>query len=86
MSGVRIAARHPADVAKEVEKWLVRGCRSFVLERVDGGQMLDLERLGAARYVAGLQSQVELAADDSGSLSRASGSPSAGAPARAEAR
>ena len=57
---MRIAAGRPADVAREVESLLRAGHRSFVLARIDGGGMLDLERLGAARYAAGLQSSVEL--------------------------
>jgi hypothetical protein len=59
---VKVTAIKPADVAVEVERLLRLGCRSFVLGRVDHGGMLDLERLGAARYAAGLQSSVELEA------------------------
>ena len=55
-----ITARRPSDVAREVELWSKRGCRSFVLRRINGGGVLDLERLGAARYAAGLQAGVEL--------------------------
>ena len=55
-----IAARRPTDVAQEVERWCRRGCRSFVLRRVDGGGLLDRERLGAAHYAAGLHAEVEL--------------------------
>lgn len=36
------------------------GCTRFVLRRVDDGAMLDQERLGAARYAAGFQADVEL--------------------------
>jgi len=36
------------------------GHRRFVIATIDHGGMLDLERLGAARYAAGLQSAVEL--------------------------
>lgn len=57
---MRITARRPRDVAREVERLLNEGSRSFVIERIDHGGMLDLERLGAARYAAGLQSTVEL--------------------------
>lgn len=53
-----IAARFPADVAREVETRYQAGCRKFVLRALDGGGMLDLERLGAARYAAGLQAEV----------------------------
>ena len=60
---MRIAAGRPADVAREVESLLRAGHRSFVLTRIDRGGMLDLERLGAARYAAGLQSSVELEED-----------------------
>jgi hypothetical protein len=56
----RITARTPVDVAREVEAQLEAGCRRFVLREVDGGGMIDLERLGAARYAAGLQAEVEL--------------------------
>ena len=55
-----IAAARPQDVALEVEAARLRGCTSFVLRSVDRGGMLDLERLGAARYAAGVQSVVEL--------------------------
>jgi hypothetical protein len=60
VKSARIDARRPSDVALEVEAALQRGCRRFVLRRVDSGGMVDLERLGAARYAAGLQSVVEL--------------------------
>jgi hypothetical protein len=60
-----ITARQPADVAREVERWHKRGCRSFVLRQVSDGRQLDRERLGAARYAAGIQSRVELEGDDS---------------------
>jgi hypothetical protein len=59
---VRVRARRPADVAREVERLVREGHRTFVLVSVDGGGMLDLERLGAARYAAGLHSKVELEA------------------------
>jgi hypothetical protein len=55
-----ITARRPADVAREVKVLLDGGCRKFVVSRLAGGDMLDLERLGAARYTAGLHSVVEL--------------------------
>ena len=58
-----IAARRPTDVAREVELWRQRGCRAFVLRRVDAGGLLDRERLGAARYAAGLHAEVELEGD-----------------------
>lgn len=63
MTRVYITARQPADVAREVERWHKRGCRSFVLRQMSGGRQLDRERLGAARYAAGIQSQVELEGD-----------------------
>lgn len=59
-----INAVRPREVAAEVEALLRRGCRSFSLSRVDGGGMLDQERLGAARYAAGLQAEVALVADE----------------------
>jgi hypothetical protein len=55
-----ITARPPSDVARDVELWTKRGCRSFILRKMDGGGVLDMERLGAARYAAGLQADVEL--------------------------
>ena len=55
-----IEARRPEEVALQVESLTRNGCRSFVVRRVAHGGMLDLERLGAARYAAGLQSTVEL--------------------------
>lgn len=60
-----ITASKPADVARVVESWRKRGCRSFVLRQVNGGGLVDQERLGAARYVAGLQADVELEGDGS---------------------
>lgn len=57
---MRIRARRPQDVAREVELLVRAGFRRFVLVSIDGGGMLDLERLGAARYAAGLQAVVEL--------------------------
>lgn len=60
MTAAVIEARRPADVAREVARLVEAGRSSFVLRRIDHGGMLDLERLGAARYVAGLQSLVEL--------------------------
>lgn len=60
MNTAYITARTPVDVAREVEAKLGGGCRTFVLQQVDGGGMIDLERLGAARYAAGLQAEVEL--------------------------
>jgi hypothetical protein len=55
-----ITVIHPEHVAREVERQFRLGCRSFVLSPVAGGGMLDQERLGAARYAAGLQAVVEL--------------------------
>ena len=60
MSALLITAQRPPDVAREVEKLVREGHRRFVIASVDHGGMLDQERLGAARYVAGLQSRVEL--------------------------
>jgi hypothetical protein len=55
-----ITARRPVDVAREVEALVKDGCRRFLLRRLAGGGTLDLERLGAARYAAGLHAVVEL--------------------------
>jgi hypothetical protein len=60
-----ITARRPADVARDVAGWRKRGCGSFVLRKAGGGRELDQERLGAARYAAGLQADVELEGDAS---------------------
>ena len=62
---IYITARRPPDVAREVEVWRKRGCRSFVLRQINGGGVLDQERLGAARYAAGLQADVEVEGDAS---------------------
>lgn len=62
MNRAHVTARRPADVAREVERLMRAGCREFVLQSVDAGRTLDLERLGAARYAAGLQSVVVLEA------------------------
>lgn len=58
--GVYITASRPEEVASEVDKWTKRGCNSFVLRKVAGGEMRDLERLGAARYAAGMGAHVQL--------------------------
>ena len=55
-----IKAKRPDEVAREVERLVRSGDRRFVLAAIDHGGMLDQERLGAARYAAGLQSTVEL--------------------------
>ena len=60
---MRITARRPAEVAREVEASVRKGERAFVIAPIDHGGMLDRERLGAARYTAGLQSKVELEAE-----------------------
>ena len=62
MSEALITAGRPRDVAVEVEAARRRGCTKFTLRSIDAGGMLDRERLGAARYAAGLQSLVELEA------------------------
>lgn len=60
MTSAYITFAHPQDVAREVERQLALGCRAFVLRPVAGGGMLDQERLGAARYAAGLHAEVAL--------------------------
>ncbi len=57
-----IEAVNPPDLARDVEREAAMGCRSFVLRQVAGGGMLDQERLGAARYAAGLHADVMLEA------------------------
>jgi hypothetical protein len=47
-------------VAREVELLLRSGHHNFVVRRIDHGGMLDMERLGAAHYAAGIQSEVVL--------------------------
>jgi len=64
MNDAYITAARPQDVAKEVESGRGRGCRSFTLRSIDHGGMLDRERLGAARYAAGVQAGVRLEADE----------------------
>ena len=57
---VLISAIRPQDVARDVEAMLQRGnVNRFVLRPVARGGMLDQERLGAARYAAGVQAVVE---------------------------
>jgi hypothetical protein len=67
-----ITARRPSDVAREVEALLQDGCGKIILHAVANGDMLDRERLGAARYVAGLQADVELEGQASSDASTAS--------------
>jgi hypothetical protein len=55
-----VTARRPVDVARDVERACSAGCAKFLLRQLDDGGMLDQERLGAARYAAGLQAVVEL--------------------------
>lgn len=63
MKSVYITLVHPEEVAREVERHVASGCRSFVLRPVAGGGMRDQERLGAARYAAGLHAEVDLESD-----------------------
>ena len=70
MTAAYINARRPQDIALEVERLRKEGCRAFVLRRLGGDEMLDRERLGAARYAAGLQAVVELERDSSPVASR----------------
>lgn len=60
MTHAYIDAGRPVDVAREVDALRAGGCDSFTLRSVDHGGMLDRERLGAARYAAGLQAGVRL--------------------------
>jgi hypothetical protein len=60
---VLVRARRPEEVAHEVERLAHAGIMSFLISRIDHGAMLDLERLGAARYAAGIQSEVALEAE-----------------------
>ena len=55
-----ITANRPEEVARQVELWTKRGCHEFVLRRVSAGGMRDQERLGAARYAAGVGADVQL--------------------------
>jgi hypothetical protein len=57
---VYITSERPRQVAEEVDSARRGGCTVFRLRSIDGGGMLDRERLGAARYAAGVQSVVEL--------------------------
>jgi len=67
-----ITARRPSDVAHEVEVMLKDGCERFILKALAKGDMLDRERLGAARYAAGVQAEVELEGQPSPDVSTAS--------------
>ncbi len=60
---MRITSLRPEDVAHQVERLTRDGCHAFELSRIDHGGMLDRERLGAARYAAGVHSKVELEAE-----------------------
>lgn len=61
MMEVVVTAVRPQDVAREVEASLRRGAvERFVLRAIAHGGMLDQERLGAARYAAGIHARVEL--------------------------
>ena len=66
-----IAARTPQAVALEVESRVRAGFNRFVLQELDGGGMLDQERLGAGRYAAGLQMEVVLEGEASIPLAEA---------------
>lgn len=70
MTALVIAERRPEDVARSVEDLARRGHHDFVVKRVADGGMLDMERLGAARYAAGMHSHVELEAPDRVAVSR----------------
>ncbi len=70
MSPDVITAARPADVARAVESLVRQGRHDFVVKRVAGGGMLDMERLGAARYAAGVHSRVELEAPQPAAASR----------------
>ena len=63
MSEAHITSERPLQVAAEVEAARKRGCTAFTLRSIDHGGMLDRERLGAARYAAGVQAGVRLEAD-----------------------
>lgn len=71
MTEALITARKPLQVAHEVAALAARGCVSFVVVAIDHGGMLDLERLGAARYAAGLQSCVVLVEEEMAAASAA---------------
>lgn len=74
MSRAYVTLRRPEEVARAVERLGREGCRTFFVSRLDGGGMLDQERLGAARYAAGLQADVELEGQSSPTIGSASGS------------
>jgi len=74
-----ITARRPSDVAREVEVTLQDGCDRFIIRSLANGDMLDRERLGAARYAAGIHAEVELEGQSSPCVSTLS---TAGAGAR----
>ena len=64
MSEAHITSERPQEVAAEVEAAKRRGCTAFTLRSIDHGGMLDRERLGAARYAAGVQAGVRLEVDE----------------------
>lgn len=70
MSADVIAVRRPEEVAREVETLVGLGHHEFVVKCVARGGMLDLERLGAARYAAGLQARVELEPPEAAAAAR----------------
>ena len=74
MKSAIISARKPVDVARDVERHRRAGCTRFVLRRFDDGAMLDQERMGAARYAAGLQAEVELEGQSSPAANSREGS------------
>ena len=84
MTTAYITGRTPADVAREVESRLKAGCGRFLLREFDRGGMLARERLGAARYAAGVQAEVEL--EDQSSPVGASSGAGAGTSEVARAR
>jgi L-alanine-DL-glutamate epimerase-like enolase superfamily enzyme len=59
----RVSVASPARVAREVEAGVAAGFRTFDLVACAGGDALDLERLGAARWAAGAAGVLRLDAD-----------------------
>jgi hypothetical protein len=64
-----ITARRPSDVAREVEVMMQDGCDRFIIRSLANGDMLDRERLGAARYAAGVHAEVKLEGQSSPGVS-----------------
>ena len=55
-----VRSLRPAEVAEEVRLAAGRGFQAFKLKSLDGGGMLDQERMGAARWSAGREARLRI--------------------------